>query len=347
MPARKVIDQDVQNLSAAPAKGKRGEKNPSNAGEQKKYNSHPSRRNVPEKTKKTSSWPILFWLGFIILFLGVFLFNRETITDSIRIIKESVSRETIPPPVESTALTPAAPPSSPVNPPAISTEPAESAQGQPETIPSPASRQDPVPDSPPDPAPTPQTASSTPQADQPVQQLPAQPAEQPVIQNVIQTPTEQPSQTQNSSSPAAQTPQAELRDRSLYFIHVDRGGSILREKVNRKIPVSDSPMTDAIEAIISGPNTEEKNKGLISLIPPNTRILSATVRGNTAYISFSEDFQYNTYGVEGYAGQLRQFVFTATEFPNVDDVQILIEGRLVDYLGEGIWIGTPLSRDRL
>jgi spore germination protein GerM len=71
------------------------------------------------------------------------------------------------------------------------------------------------------------------------------------------------------------------------------------------------------------------------------------VRGSTAYISFSEEFQYNTFGVEGYAAQLRQIVWTVTEFTNVSDVQILIEGRRVDYLGEGIWIGSPLDRDML
>jgi spore germination protein GerM len=41
-------------------------------------------------------------------------------------------------------------------------------------------------------------------------------------------------------------------------------------------------------------------------------------------------------------------VWTATEFPNVVTVQVLIEGRRVDYLGsEGIWIGGPLGRDSL
>ena len=106
-------------------------------------------------------------------------------------------------------------------------------------------------------------------------------------------------------------------------------------------------MTDVIQALIGGPSPEEKSRGLISLIPPNTKILSATVRDDTAYISFSEDFQYNTYGVEGYAGQLRQIVYTATEFPNVKNVQILIEGRRIDFLGEGVWIGSPLNRDML
>jgi spore germination protein GerM len=74
-------------------------------------------------------------------------------------------------------------------------------------------------------------------------------------------------------------------------------------------------------------------------------MLSAAVRDSTAYISFNDDFQFNTYGVEGYIAQLRQLVFTVTEFPNVRDVQILIEGRRIDFMGEGIWIGSPLSRD--
>jgi len=133
----------------------------------------------------------------------------------------------------------------------------------------------------------------------------------------------------------------------MYFINVDRDGSILRAKVNRSLPVTDSPLTDTLSALLAGPVMEERQKGLISLIPDGTRIMNATVRGNTAYINFNEDFQFNTYGVEGYAGSLRQVVWTATEFPNVRDVQILIEGRRIDYLGEGIWIGSPVNRDML
>jgi spore germination protein GerM len=83
------------------------------------------------------------------------------------------------------------------------------------------------------------------------------------------------------------------------------------------------------------------------MIPPGSRLLSVTIRGETAYISFSEEFQFNTYGAEGYASALRQVVWSVTEFSNIKDVQILIEGRRVDYLGEGIWIGSPVSRESL
>jgi spore germination protein GerM len=106
-------------------------------------------------------------------------------------------------------------------------------------------------------------------------------------------------------------------------------------------------MMDSLQVLLKGPTAEEQRRGMVSLIPAGARILSATVRGSTAYISFSEEFQYNTYGVEGYAAQLKQIVWTVTEFSTVKDVQILIEGRRIDYLGEGIWIGSPISRDSL
>ena len=101
---------------------------------------------------------------------------------------------------------------------------------------------------------------------------------------------------------------------------------------------------DVLSIMLAGPSSEEINRGILNLLPKNTRLLSATVRGNTAYISFNEDFLFNTFGVEGYVAQLRQVVWTVTEFPNVTDVQILVEGRRIDYLGEGIYIGSPISR---
>jgi spore germination protein GerM len=133
--------------------------------------------------------------------------------------------------------------------------------------------------------------------------------------------------------------------RTVYLIRVDNDGAILPTRVQRTLPQSDSPLKDALEAVIRGPQTEEeKKKDYLSLIPPKSKILNITVQGSTAYISFSEDFLFNTYGIEGYAAQLRQVVWTATEFSNVKDVQILIDGKRVDYLGEGIWIGSPVNR---
>jgi hypothetical protein len=137
------------------------------------------------------------------------------------------------------------------------------------------------------------------------------------------------------------------KNRTVYFMQLDRDGTIIRTRVQKTLPSSDSPMTDVLQVLLQGPSAEEQRRGLISLIPQGARIINAAVRGETAYINFSEDFQYNTYGVEGYAAQLKQVVWTVTEFSNVKDVQILIEGRRVDYLGESVWIGSPIGRDML
>ena len=173
-----------------------------------------------------------------------------------------------------------------------------------------------------------------------------EPADQkPAEQKPAAEPPPSPKDNPRPPEPQAPAPKpTETRDRNLYFIQIDNDGQILRSRVIRKITVSDSPLQDALAALLAGPDTQERNRGIISLIPPNTRLLSAIVRGTTAYISFSEDFLFNTYGVEGYAAQLRQIAWTATEFSTVGDVQILIEGKRVDFLGEGIWIGSPINR---
>ncbi|GHV80315.1 hypothetical protein AGMMS49944_21060 [Spirochaetia bacterium] len=151
------------------------------------------------------------------------------------------------------------------------------------------------------------------------------------------------------TNPAAETQQPPVaektQNRTFYFIQVDGEGAILRIPVTRTIAASNSPLTDTLKVLLQGPTAEEKRRGLITLIPPEAALLSVQVRGSTAYINFSEEFQFNSYGVEGYVGQLRQLIWTATEFPNIADVQILIEGRIVEYLGERIKIGSPLTRN--
>ena len=240
---------------------------------------------------------VLFWLVFAIVIFGIFLFNREVIGNSVRIIQNQFAlrndREI--------------PPLEPVPPPIIE-------------LPAPI-----------------QPAPVQPAPVQPIAQ--AQPEHAPPEQ----APPEMPPQA--VPGPQLVEPVTELRDRALYFTQVDRSGTILRVRVDRGLPVSISPLNDVLQALVTGPNEEERQRGLISLIPTGTQVLSAAIRDDTAYINFNEDFQFNTFGVEGYAAQLREVVFTVTEFPNIRDVQILIEGRRVDFLGEGIWIGSPLNRE--
>lgn len=136
----------------------------------------------------------------------------------------------------------------------------------------------------------------------------------------------------------------ETREIEVYFASVNDNGVVTREKCIRSVERSLSPMVDSLKALLKGPTKEEAKHGIRSFIPADTKLISASIKEETALINLSEDFQFNRYGVEGYNIQLQQIVFTVCSFPTVKSVQFLIEGQKRDFIGsEGIWIGSPLT----
>jgi germination protein M len=208
----------------------------------------------------------------------------------------------------------------------------------------------------------PQAATSTDQpSTQPAAQQPAaqQPAAQPATQQAV-TPRPAPSVSATPSpekpgSTAAATPSpapaslprpARTRAARLWFAKVDADGVIALAPVDRALSIGDAPLRDNLAALLAGPTSTERTAGLVSFVPTGTVVRSVTVKGDTAVIDFSEQFRFNALGVEGLRAGLRQVVWAATEFPTVARVQVLIEGKRVDYLGpEGAAVGSPLGRD--
>jgi len=160
------------------------------------------------------------------------------------------------------------------------------------------------------------------------------------------TPASPETRTVVQAPPPAQPPEKPaLRKTRLFFVSVDSNGKTLMKGVIRPIPQSDSPLHDALETLLKGPTSQEINLGLMTMVPSGTVLRGVTVKGDTAFVDFSESFRFNSLGIEGMTAQLRQVVYAATEFPTVKKVQILIEGKKVVYLGtEGVRIDQPLSR---
>jgi len=132
----------------------------------------------------------------------------------------------------------------------------------------------------------------------------------------------------------------------LFFVRVNDEGKVSFKSVLRPIPANASPLLTSIQALIDGLHPGEISANLLSLIPEGTEIVGARIEAGVAYLDFNEPFRFNTLGIEGHRFQIEQVVYTATEFPNVQKVQILIEGQRVNYLGgEGFWIGSPLGRE--
>ena len=141
-------------------------------------------------------------------------------------------------------------------------------------------------------------------------------------------------------SPPPEKP-VEMRNRSIYLIQEVNMAPV---KVSRNLVVTNTPLKDCVNAILSGPTADERKRGIVSFVPEGSRLLSARVDGSTAYLDFNQEFRYNTRGREGSTAQIKQVVLTATEFANVQNVQFLIDGKVVDFLSEGIVINGPISR---
>lgn len=142
-------------------------------------------------------------------------------------------------------------------------------------------------------------------------------------------------------SAAVVAEQTEIR---LFFVELNNDGSVARKEVVRSIPKTNSPLTAAINSLLEGPSADDIIDNCMTLIPEGTRLLSASVKNKVATLNFSEDFEFNPYGVDGLIHQLMQVVYTACSFPSVESVQFIIEGQKKEYLGsEGMWIGTPLT----
>ncbi len=143
----------------------------------------------------------------------------------------------------------------------------------------------------------------------------------------------------------AESKKAGTTDLELCFVLIDGDGSVIRKQIKRSVLKSDSPLTTSINLLLKGPDTTKSaEKNCMSLIPEGTRLISAKVQNGVAYLNFTEEFLFNGFGIDGQIHQLEQIVYTATAFPTVNSVQFMIEGKKQDYLSEGVWIGSPLSR---
>ena len=180
---------------------------------------------------------------------------------------------------------------------------------------------------------------ASPSASQPELGIPSTP---PATQTPQSTSSPAPGYAQEPSTPTLQ--KKKTRSAVLYFVQIHDDGSIFSERVKRLIPLSDSPIQDTLEILLKGPTEAELRANLLSLIPSGTKLHGVSVRGSTAVVDFSDTFLYNRYGKEGYMAQLRQVVYTLTEFRNITDVQFLIEGKTRTFLTEGVALDKPWAR---
>ncbi len=264
-------------------------------------------KRVRMAAKKKTSLGCLFWLALVLLVAVVFLFNRRAIENVITATDfPRILRRTVQP-IE----------------PTVTIDPSESI------------RQDEQSDDPLD-------DDANPAAREADQNSRTHGDEARTVEITVSGSQEAGPEDHDASS---QQSKPNLRRARLFFVTVDSRGGINLKGVIRPVYYDDSPLKDTVETLLRGLTPSEVNQGLLNMISPNTKLSGVSISGDTAVVSFTEEFRFNPLGVEGLKAQVKQVVYSVTEFSNIDSVQILIDGRRVNYLGpEGVYVGEPLSR---
>lgn len=102
----------------------------------------------------------------------------------------------------------------------------------------------------------------------------------------------------------------------------------------------------AIDLLLKGPDEKEKSMGITTAMPETSILIDVKVEGDTAFLNFSKEIEQGG-GTMLMTDRLAQIVYTATQFPPISKVQLLINGEFIKYFsGEGITdVENPMSRE--
>lgn len=135
-----------------------------------------------------------------------------------------------------------------------------------------------------------------------------------------------------------------MRETVLYF--KDSLGLLV--PVMRKLPWNEGIAKSAIENMIDSPELRKSvsSIGLEPVIPTGTEILGMAVNEENGIckIDFSNDLlSYDTEKEE--EGLIKGIVYTLTEFPTINEVQVLVEGKSPEVLKHGTNAANPIKRE--
>ncbi|MTV48661.1 hypothetical protein GJ688_06660 [Heliobacillus mobilis] len=128
---------------------------------------------------------------------------------------------------------------------------------------------------------------------------------------------------------------------TLYFAD-PKGQNLISEK--RVIAKTGSVARAAIQELIKGPNIQSKG---IPTIPAGTRLLDINVKEGLCTVNFSKELQKNHQG--GSAGEtmtVYSIVNTLTQYPSIEKVQILVEGKKIESLAGHMDVSQAMARKK-
>jgi spore germination protein GerM len=97
---------------------------------------------------------------------------------------------------------------------------------------------------------------------------------------------------------------------------------------------------ELLEELLKGP----QDQSLSRIIPEGTRLLDVRVENGIAYADFSAEITKSNFGAATEGVLLSSIVWTLTQLEEVEAVQILVEGQVLESLAGHVSISEPLRR---
>lgn len=129
-------------------------------------------------------------------------------------------------------------------------------------------------------------------------------------------------------------------DFTVYYTDLER-----RYLIAQEVSVNLATESDIVSHLVERLLTAPEDSGLLSALPPDTKVLDYTIDDGVCTINFSAEFEYNsTSSIEAQRLCLLSVVNTLTQLEQIDQVEFCSEGNLLVQYGR-INLPEPLSRD--
>lgn len=152
---------------------------------------------------------------------------------------------------------------------------------------------------------------------------------------------------QTSPSDEQVEEKAKVKDKvyvNVFFIGQNENKEEVYKAVKREYDknVDGSKIKFALNALIAGPKSAEKSKGVYSEIPAGTRVISITEQSDRVIINLNSTFETGG-GTDSIYKRLYQLIRTARQ-NTTKPVYLYINGQKAEVIGgEGIMINQPLN----
>jgi hypothetical protein len=147
-----------------------------------------------------------------------------------------------------------------------------------------------------------------------------------------------------SPAPTPRTKAIEKGEREVSVFFADPDGETLKSlKLRVRRSTIENEIKEALDLLATGPPAND----LSPTIPDGARVKSVSIKDSVAYVDFTSRLTEGHGG--GSAGELitvYSIVDTATfSFPEINAVQILVEGKTVETIAGHIDVSSPLESD--